>query len=511
MASKVLSEAATVRMALESSLGSAPSTGWVQIQPNPGGIELDPELETIERDPLSVYASDEKGDIVGLKANVKITQDVNMDLLRLVGTSMFRTNAKHPGGSGTAFFRPTAAVDGGGSADSFTVAAGGGLAAGVLIYVLGCANSTNNGLFVVVAGSGSTTIKVATATLVAETLPSNAILAVVGVQAASGDVTVTSGNDLASTVLDFTAYGLVKGMAIIVGDEDTTHRFGTLPSTSPAVAYLSATPTTNALTLTDRNWTVGGVDAGTSKTIRLFFGMFFCNRPLNDSDYLEPTAHLELEDQRAATSNTVPVYTYGKGCALGMITLTAPLKQKITAELAFVGTDIPDPVLTASRSSGPSSAYAPLTTSMFDTSNDLEEVKLLDSNGSLVAEVNSWKLVINNNVKPREVQGTLGAIDHIFGKFRPNVTFEGYFNDYDQIKAARANRNLRWRAFIGNEQGGFALRMPYTALRQPKKAYAANDAVMLSGGAPGFKDPDTNTVMSMTLFGYVPFGGGASH
>jgi hypothetical protein len=124
-----------------------------------------------------------------------------------------------------------------------------------------------------------------------------------------------------------------------------------------------------------------------------------------------------------------------------------------------------------------------------------------------VAEVNSWKLSVNNNVKAREVQGVLGAIDHIFGKFQPSISFEGYFTDYDQIKAARANRDLKWRVLVGNHQGGFALRMPYTALRQPKKSYAANEAVMLGGAAPGFRDPDTNTVMSMTLFGYVPFGG----
>lgn len=506
--SKVLSEAATVRIAQEVTTSSAPSSGWSQLQPNPGGIEIDPELETVERDPLSVYASDEKGDVVGLKANVKLTHDLNMDWLRIHANAIARSAAKHPGGTGLALFRPTAVTDGGGSADGFTVAASGGLASGTLIYTQGFAETTNNGLFPVTSGSGGTSIKVATGTLTAEaSAPANAILAVVGVRAGSGDITITAANHLASTTLDFTTLGLVKGMAIIVGGELTATRFATLPTSAPAVAYIKSAPTANLIELEDHNWTVAGADSGTSKTIDLYFGMYFQNRALNDADYLEPTYHVELEDQDAATGNTVPVYTYGEGCALGMVEINAPLKNKIVVTSSYVGTDIPDPVLTASRVSGPSSAYAPLATAMFDTSNDLEEVKLYDSSGALVSEVNSWKLTINHNVKPREIQGTLGAVDHIFGKIRPSLTFEGYFTDYDQVKAARANRDLKWRAFVANHQGGFAMRMPYTALRQPKKAYAANEAVMISGAAPGFRDPTSNVVFQMTLFGYVPFGG----
>lgn len=504
---KVLSEAATVRWATEGTLGTAPSSGWTQGQPNPGGIEFDAELETVERDPLSVNAADEKGDIVGVKANVKITQDWNMDTAHQFATSAFRTNPKNPGGTGTAFFRPTAAVDGGGSDDSFTVAAGGALAAGTLIKVFGFANAANNGIFKVTSGSGATSIKVATGLLVAEASPpANVQLVVVGFEAASADLTINASNHLTSTLLDFTTKGIVKGMPLIIGDEAVGTRFATLP-TRKTVAYVKTTPTANLVELTDYNWTVAGTDAGAGKTIRIFFGIYFCNRPLNDADYLEPTSHLELEDQDAATSGTVPAYTYGKGCALGQMKLTAPLKNKITVDLMFVGTDIPDPVLTASRSAGPSTAYLPLRSALLDTANDLEEVVLYDSSGALVSEINSWTLLIDNNVKPREIQGVLGAVDHIFGKFRPNWQFDAYFKDYDQVKAARANRDLKFRVLVANHQGGFAMRMPLTALRQPKKAYAANEAVMLSGTSPGFLDPDTNSVMSMTLFGYVPFGG----
>lgn len=505
MAKKVLSEAATVRIAPEGTVGTAPSSGWTQIQPNPGGIEIDPELETIERDPLSVYATDEKGDVVGLKANVKITQDLNMDWLRVHAGAMFRCVPKHPGGPTTSFVRPTAAVEG--TPDSFTVPTmSAALAAGTLVYVEGALNAANNGLHVVDSSSSTTSIKV-TSTLVNETFPSNATLTVVGFQFTEADLTISSANHLVTSTKDLTELNLVKGMAVIVGDEATANRHATLPTDRAAVAYIAATPTANLCELEDHSWAVAGADAATGKTIRLFFGQYLQNYPIGNASYVEPTFHAELEDQNAATGNTVPAFTYGEGMALGMLEINAPLKQKIVATASYVGTDIPDPVLTASRVSGPSTAFAPLATAMFDTSNDLDEVKLYDSNGTLIGEVNSWKLTFNHNVKPREVQGTFGAIDHIFGKFRPAVTFEVYFTDYDQVKAARANRSLKWRTFVGNHQGGFAIRMPYTALRQPKKSYAANEAVMFSGSAPGFRDPSSNVVQQMTLFGYVPFGG----
>lgn len=506
MARKVLSEAATVRMAVEAALSTAPSSGWIQLQPDQ--IEdWDAMLDTVERDPISVYASDEKGDVVGLRAEPKLTHDLNFDLLLLKAGAMFRTAAKNPGGTSQSVYRPTAAVDGGGSADSFSVPTNGAVTAGRLIRTQGFLNAANNNVFVVAAASDSDSINVPTASLVAETAPSNALLMLVGVQGASGDIVLTSGGHLTSTTLDFTTLGLVRGMDIIIGDEATGTRFAEYSQTAPLWARIAATPTANLIQLESHSFAIASGGAGTSKTIRLFFGPYYQNRPINDTDYLEPTFHGELEDTDAATSNTVQVFSYVEGCALGKFEINAPLKNKMVATMSYCGTDAPNPVLVAERVSGPSSALAPLCSAMFDTSNDLEDVRLVDGTNGLVAEVNSWKLTIDHGVSPREVQGTLGALDHEFGKFRFSVTMEAYFNDYDQIKAARDNRDLEWRARAGNHQGGFSIYLPLVVLRSPKKKYERNKAIKLDCSVPAFRDQDTNVVAGMTLFGYVPFGG----
>ncbi len=509
-------EAVGVRIATESAPGTAPSSDWtLALQPNPGGIKgFTRKNDTVERDPLSVYGANEKGDIVGHKAEIQLTVDFTPDVCRYMAPSMFRSAADVCGGATTSTTRPTAVVDGGGSADSFTHAAlSAALAAGILIRTQGFANSANNGVFVVQSGGSTTSTKVLTGLLVAETgvttpaLPGNQILEVCGVQAASGDVTMTASNHLASTVLDFTTLGLVKGSVIILGDTDIGTRFATLPTDDDCYAVVKSAPTANLLELEDHSWTVAGVDAAGSKTIRIMIGDRYANRARNHAKYSKPTHNIEKEDQNAATSNTVPIYTYGNGCALGSWKLTAPLKNKITAEFSFCGLNIASPVLNASRKTGASTAYAPLSSALFDTSNDLDAFKVKDSSGDLVAEINNWSLTCNLNVKPKEVQGTNGAIGHIHGKFEPMFDLDAYFNDKDQTAAVNDNRTCKSVVLIGNHQGGFAIRMPYTALRGGDQEYPANDAVMIKGTTPGFRDPDSNVVMEMTRFAYVPFGG----
>lgn len=505
-------EAVGLRAVLETSPGVAPSTGWtLALQPNPGGIRgFMRQNDTVERDPLSVWGANEKGDIVGHRANVTLTVDLTVDVLRYISPSLFRNLPDVPGGTGTSLLRPTAVVDGDADPDSFTHSAmASGFAAGILVRAQGFTNSANNGVFPVVATSSTTSTKVATGTLVAEAAPpANAVLEACGFVGGSGDIELDASNNLISTTLDFTTLGIVKGMALIFGDTATGTRFATLPADEDCTAWVAETPTAHEIKLEDHTWTPAGADDGDGKTIRVFFGDRHANRARNDATHYKKATHcLEKEDQNAAANNTVATYTYLNGGALMSWKMTGPLKGKITLELSFCGLNIANPVLAADRKTGASAALAPLSRALLDTSNDLDAVKAKDDSGDLVTEVNAWTLDCNLNVKPKEVQGTNGAIGHIHGKFEPTYTFDAYFNDMDQIVAINDNRNITVISPIGNHQGGFAMRMPYSALRGGDQEYAANEPVTLSTNMPGFLDPDSNVVMEMTRFAYMPFGG----
>ena len=109
--------------------------------------------------------------------------------------------------------------------------------------------------------------------LTAETAPpGTGRLKVVGFQGASGDITATAGG-LGSTSLDFTTLGLAVGQWIKVGGTAAGDRFATAGLNDWArIVAISA----NALTLDNKpsGWTT---DAGTSKTIKVWFGDYIKN------------------------------------------------------------------------------------------------------------------------------------------------------------------------------------------------------------------------------------------
>ncbi len=492
----VFAESSSIRMALEATLSTAPGTGtWIQLQPNPGGIQgWEPNLKSVERDPLSKFASREKGDNVGLTAEPKLVQDLNKDLVDTFASGMFRVVAKHAGNKGQSLYRPTAVTSTG-----YTVAALGDLTNGLLIYARGFTTTANNGLKVL-AGT-STTIEIKAPGLTAEAAPpSNVTVDVVGVQGASADITLNGSGNLTSTVLDFTTLGLTVGQWLKIGGTASNTFFATTAYNSRArIVSIAA----NLITLERRHWTVASADTGTGKTIQLFFSRFYRNTTTDHADRLTPTYHGELEDLGAGPAG-VATYTYAEGNALKSFELDAPLESKIVCTASFVGTNIEDPVLVASRVTGPSTAYAPLAAALLDTATDLKKVRLTDATGELVAEINSWKLTIENNVKAKVVQGTFGAISHIHGKCEPSVTMEAYFGNYEATKARRDNRALQWDAYIQNHQVAVLWDLPNVALRGGGKTYAANEAVMISCDIPAFREESSNIVASLSVFGHIP-------
>src|SRR5436190_20195773 len=203
---KAKAEATTVLLAAESSYGTAPSSGWQQTQVNPGGItDWIPKLKTVERDPLSKYASREKGDNVGLDVEPKLTHDLNKEWGDLHWPGVFRVAAKHAGNKGQSLYRPTAVT-----ATGYTVAALGDLSNGLLVYARGFSTAANNGLKLLAGTSTSTEIK--TAGLVVEAAPpANAIVEVAGVQGASGDIQIDGNGDLIASAINLTTLGLSVG------------------------------------------------------------------------------------------------------------------------------------------------------------------------------------------------------------------------------------------------------------------------------------------------------------
>jgi hypothetical protein len=493
-----LSEAVTVRLAPESVKGVAPSSGWQQLQIDVGGVaNWRSNYTDVERDIHSKYLTLEKGDHVAKSIEPSITHDFNKDFADTLLASAFRCTPAHFGGTGVSLFRPTAVTSTG-----YTVAASGALANSLLVYARGFTTPANNGLKLTAGTSTGTEIK--TPGLTAEASPpASATVDVVGFQGATGDIAIDASGDLTATALNLTTLGLSVGDWIYLPTADEATAMGSA-NYALAVSGRARIKTIAAgkLTLERRTFAIGAA-SGVGKTVRVFTtSRLMRNYALDHASYASPTMHGEKEDIREDGTTR---YTYCTGLAVNTLEISAPIDSKITATVGFVGMDATDPLPSGSRVAGASSARAPLATALLDTQNDLQEVRLTDASGALVAEINSWTFSLSNNVTPKKVQGIYGAAGHNYGKFNYNVQMEAYYSSSDAIAAITENRDgLAWDAFVRNHQYGFVIDLPNVALRDGDLSYAANQPVMITCQVPAFRNEADNIAGSICVFGYLP-------
>ncbi len=500
--SDYISEGVEVCIGLEATRGTAPSSGYVKLQPDVGGIaDFERKYTDVERDIHSVNATDEDGDHVAYAVEPQLTHDINKDFIDAIAAPTLRCVAKHLGGSGLSLFRPTAVTSTG-----FTVAASGAIPNGVLFYTRGFTTTANNGLKLSAGTSTGTEIKCTGLTAEAAP-PSNVTLDVVGFQGASGDLVIDSNGDMTSTLLDFTTLGLYADMDIYLPTATQATVMG-----SAAYAFASTTGRASIKTVAARKLTLQyrtfaiAADAGTSKTVRVFAtSRLHRNYAIDDATYYaEKTFTAEKTDVKPGTAADTR-YTYVKGCGPNTLVISAPIDSKITATLGLIGMTATVPVAVASRVSGPSTAYAALGDALQDTQNDLRQVRLIDSGGDLIADVLSWTFTATNNIKARKSQGTFGASGLNYGKFNHRVSMQAYYQDSDAVNAADENRDgMTWDAFIANHQYGLVLRLPNAKLRMPKLDYKSNEPVMMDCEIRGVRNKLTGVQCSLGVFGYIP-------
>lgn len=499
----VRTEAVQVSLALETLFSVQPTTDWVRVQPNPNGIKgWMNKYVNVERDPLSLDATMEAGTPVGFDATPELEIDLTKDLLDVIASPMFRSVAKHNGNTGLSLFRPTAVTS-----THYVVAALGALTAGLIVNAQGLLVAGNNGPKIVGAASTATTIP--TTGLAAETVDATqgATLEVCGVQGASGDIEIDSNGDLISTVLDFTTLGLQRYQWIKIGGPSTTAATRFATSAYNDSAQITGVITANKIPLGRRGWTVGAADPGTGKTIWILFGRWYRNVRLDHpTDYLEPTFTGELTKLGQGAGGAA-TYTYAAGMATKTVKLSMPLKSKITASLSFCADDVQDPVLVASRATGADVPRRPMAAALWHTSSPQTRrcrlIRLADS-FTLAAEVNSCTFTMEHEVKPREILGGLGAEDMIYGKYKPSAQMEIYPTTSEVAAALRANPDVAWDYQVRNANGGWILDMPFVRIRGGEETFAAASAVMASLEVPGFREPTTNIVASLTVFPYWP-------
>jgi hypothetical protein len=485
----------------ETTLGTLATSGWFNLQPNSYG-DVGSSIKKIPRQPISKNRQRQKPIVVDLDSGVPFQADCTKDLLDKFLQGIFNAAVKHSGGTGLSLFRPTAVVDGGASPDEFTVAASGALQASTLIFTRGFTNAANNGLKNVVATSTATAIKVATGTLVAEaSAPANATLDVVGYQGASGEIGLdASGNLTGSGATNFTTMGLSPGQWIWIGGA----LGGAFVFANTAYRGFARIKTITAtlLTLERRTWVVGAADTGAGKTIQIFFSRWCRNVAIDHADHLKTSYSFEITYPDLGGVG-VKKYEQPVGNLMDEWVWNLSLTDKSVVDLAFIGTNTPDP--TATQATGASTALNPQTQVAVSTATDLPRMRIekTDESGRFT-DFKSLKVTFKNNVTPEKQLGTLGASIMQLGDFEVELEADVIFTSSDVIERIRDNATVQFDVAMRNGDFGALVDIMSMSIDEGDRNFQTNMSVTIKSKCTGFQDAVLGSTAGVSVFGYLP-------
>lgn len=486
---RVLTNNTSIAYSIETSLG-VPSTTWKLVEPN-DITTYGAEIATVPRDPISKNRQRQKGAITDLDSSVEFEADLTKEhFIDFVEGYMFANF------QGAVTFVPTAVVGGGSS--GYTVASGGALTAGTLVYARGFDLAVNNGLKVV--ASGSTGVLVRVDGLSAEASPpANVSLEEAGVQGASDDFEIDASGNIISTTLDFTTLPLIVGQGLHVGGQAAVTQFATAADTG--FVRVSAVAT-NEITI-DKTSQTFTIDNGASKTIQLLFGRFVKNVPVDDAEFLERSFHFEATWTDLDSVGT-DEYEYAEGNFCNQMTMELPLTDKATCTFNFIGTDTQPP--STSRETGAATPLEPVQTAAFNTSADIARLRIQETDETgLTTDFKSLTVTFNNNVNPEKVLGTLGARYMNAGNFEVDAEAQLVFSNGDVVSAIRENRTLTMDFVLTNsDDGGIMVDIPSLLMGGGDKELPINESVLINVTNQGFQDGTLGYTTGVTLFPFVP-------
>lgn len=473
---KIDSNVTGLRFAEETSLEVLPGSPiWYPLEPN-GYKDFGSDIKTISRSPINPSRQRKKGVVTDLDASGGFSQDMTQTNLTRLMQGFFFANIREKKTTlpmnGTAI--PLTGITG--SSKTYTAASGlGTFLAGSLVKASGFTNSANNGLKTV-ASKTSTTV-VVTETIVDEASPpATGVLETVGFQFASSDVSFSLNDNyvrLNSASITMTTLGLIAGEWIYVGG-DTAVMTPALNSGFARVSSIAA----GYIELDKTSWD-GAVDAGTGKTVQIFFGSVIRNE--NDPALIVKKSY-NIERTLGSDANGV-MSEYLVGAVANELTINVPQADKVTVDLSFVAVDNEQRNGTTGVKGGTRPTL--VETDAFNTTSDFSRIKLAavsatDSSPiALFAFATELSITIKNNVSPDKAIAVLGAFDITAGTFEIDGKLTAYFADIDAVAAVRNNTDITIDLVMVKENAGILLDIPLLSLGDGRLNVEKDKPIML--------------------------------
>jgi len=306
---------------------------------------------------------------------------------------------------------------------------------------------------------------------------------------------------LTSAAIVFTSVGLKVGQFIHVGGLTTANQF------SAGKGYARIRAITAATLTLDKIVGTLATDPGAAESVDLLCGRFFRNVPVDanadDNRYEESTFQVEASFPGLVGTPGVPGFEYSIGNYPNELQINAPLTDKATMTLGFVGRLTED--FTTTRKTNAESAVNPAKTVAFNTSSDFAMIGVRDENGGdVVSCFKSFTLTLANNASPEKCLGHLGAEYVNVGLFEVNLEAQLLFTSPAVPDAIKNNRTLTFFAVLQNDDGAWAVDIASMTLGGGDKEFPLDQSVLINVTGEAFMDPLTGASVGISVFPVVP-------
>lgn len=484
------------------------SAVWNLIEPN-SFSEASAKFTKVARNPIKADRQRDKGVLTDLDANfgfqTDLTQTNHQELFQGLYRAVLRQKTTF-GGAGQ-----LVSVNG---SNQFTAASGlDAFAVGDLVVLRRGTKSAGNSNRILRVTAATPTLLTVAETLVAETLPADAILVRNGVQTAAGDIDVDASQAfpaLTSTTLNFTTLGLVVGQTIWIGGDQALERFATNPVNNCAARV--RTIAANRLTLDKASKGAMITETQAGQTIRIFFG----GRVLkNEVGALIIRKSYQLERSLNAPDDASPAQIQSEYFTGGVLTkgvMTLSQADKIVWDLSFMAADQETRTGVVGLKAGTRPAIE--SSDAQNTTSDLKRVRLArviagdEAPTPLVTFIKSATVTIDNNDQPLKALTVLGAFEMSQGDFAVSGTLECYFASIDVIDAVRSNLDCTLDIMEFRNGSGWTLDLPLIALDDGSVTVAKDQPIVIPlnfNAASGEQvDPALDYTACMTFFDGLP-------
>jgi hypothetical protein len=486
-------------IAEEVSLKTLPGTPvWYAQEPNEYS-DFGSDVTTVARAPINAGRQNQKGGVVDFDASGGFNMDFTQANAQRLLQGFFFADAREKQKSDPISVAARNPVVGIATnvltfTNNFTTA----IPTGALFELTGFVSPANNGFKVGTVGGLKT---VTLAGMVDDASPGVASAEMVGVQFPSATASLTFTGGVASLVVSsgvLNTYGLTPGEWVFLGGDAVANRFNN------NVGYARIkTINAGSLVFDKVSWSTFTAEAGTGKTIQMFFGTVIRNEKL---PALIKRRSYSIERQLGADDVAMQA-EYLDGAIPNELTINIPQADKLNADLTFVAMDNKQVTGTEGIRSG--TRVNALGESLVNTSTNVYRMKMsiIDPANpaptGLFAYITEADIGINNGVSPEKAIGVTGAFEAALGNFEVTGSVNAFFSDVNAVKAVRNNADVTVDFIFGLNNGGFVIDIPLLGLGGGRLDVTSGESIKLPLDIAAGENAAGYTMM-MCFFNYLP-------